>query len=662
MPGKLVSGTTTTTTFIAFLLILSLSAMSSSSSYALSASPSSVSSSFSKSSSSSSSFSKSSASASSYSKPTSLPTTTRLLSASTPQCSSIQPKEETGVWNLRQKSSTIDGDGNAAIIADGRGVLVGILDTGCDVAAHGLSGKTSDGRRKYLDFVDCTGDGDLDMTTTLAVRKKEDDNKEKKDDVLVKLTKDDEKEDSGGDGTKVGEDENDQKKKKTEDESSNSKKTIVNIIHNEEEDVDTIVGISGRTLKLNPSWSTSLDEIKLSVVRLYQLLPGSVETRLRKERRMDFDRKNGIVLAYLQSQIDALENGYNINDNDHNDTEKTMTKKERDDLKKDLSIRMEEIETATESYVDDGPYMDVLLFRSSYHRSDEITSDGNVDNIGTGEEKWHAIIDVNANGDLTKSEPLTPFGSSGLYGTLGYGSALTYCIQVYDDGDVLNIVTDAGSHGTHVAGIVAAHYPTEEENNNNNNDDSDVIDNINDNDGVAPGAQILALKIGDGRLGSAETGTGLIRALIHAKNRGCDVVNLSFGEPAWEDRDSGEVAKMFQKAVRDWNVIVFTSAGNDGPALSTLGSPGTLSDVITVGAYVSGPMMKDMYSTLPPPMLSSENDSDKGLLPGGSSYDFTSRGPTPDGHYPDICAPGGAIAPVPRHTLQVRQCFIYFID
>ena len=76
------------------------------------------------------------------------------------------------------------------------------------------------------------------------------------------------------------------------------------------------------------------------------------------------------------------------------------------------------------------------------------------------------------------------------YASLTKIDNLNVSVNIWDDGDVVEIVSICSSHGTHVASISAAHFPDEPEKN-----------------GLAPGAQIISVTIGDGRLGSMETGT-----------------------------------------------------------------------------------------------------------------------------------------------------------
>lgn len=78
----------------------------------------------------------------------------------------------------------------------------------------------------------------------------------------------------------------------------------------------------------------------------------------------------------------------------------------------------------------------------------------------------------------------------------------------------------SASHGTHVSSIASGNYSQEEK---------------REIDGVAPGAKIVSLCIGEGRLGSMETGTSIIRAIVKVMElckagKRVHLINMSYGE------------------------------------------------------------------------------------------------------------------------------------
>ena len=126
-------------------------------------------------------------------------------------------------------------------------------------------------------------------------------------------------------------------------------------------------------------------------------------------------------------------------------------------------------------------------------------------------------------------------------------------------------------HGTHVAGIIAANGRVQ---------------------GVAPEADIYAYRaLGPGGQGTTEQ---VIEAIEKAVEDGVDVLNLSLGNtvngPDWP------TSLALDKAVEQ-GVVAVTSSGNSGPAMWTVGSPGTAQQAISVGA--SAPPMQTPYITIP---------------------------------------------------------------
>ncbi len=144
----------------------------------------------------------------------------------------------------------------------------------------------------------------------------------------------------------------------------------------------------------------------------------------------------------------------------------------------------------------------------------------------------------------------------------------TYRFFIGADPDEYDSARDDDGHGTHTASTAAGNAGVEA---------SMYGLPLGTVSGVAPRAQIIAYK-GLGTLGGFTS--DLAAAIDQAVADGVDVINYSIGGGA-AGPGADEIAFLFADVA---GVFVATSAGNSGPGASTLGNPGTMPWMTTVGA------------------------------------------------------------------------------
>ncbi|OUS32263.1 alkaline serine protease [Thalassotalea sp. 42_200_T64] len=249
-----------------------------------------------------------------------------------------------------------------------------------------------------------------------------------------------------------------------------------------------------------------------------------------------------------------------------------------------------------------------------------------------GKRKWQPKAVVAEYIEATSAHAANNFGDSVTIGFLDTGldqlSGLSTDLYgrdkawgTYDaiNNSVSNYDDEASGHGTHVASIAA-------------NSDYDVYGKIY---GVAPNAALVGIKAFDanGQATYADVIRGIDWALQVKDQINLKVLNMSFSGPVrsnyWDDPLNLAVMKAWQAGI-----VVVASAGNTGPEPMTIGVPGNVPYIITVGA------MTDNYT--------STDVSDDKLAT------FSAAGPTFEGFVkPEILAPGGHLSGLMSYDSQI---------
>ena len=282
----------------------------------------------------------------------------------------------------------------------------------------------------------------------------------------------------------------------------------------------------------------------------------------------------------------------------------------------------------------------ISTFLESYTTGGDANGDANRD--GDTTDSWGVLydpaagtvrVDLNNNFDFSDDTPMKPYKDGFQVGYFGTDDPKTdvverqpFVVEIRKDvpmdpyggnwvgkkADFVNIGVIEGSHGSHVAGITAAHGLFGGKMN-----------------GAAPGAKIVSSRACTWSGGC--TSVALTEGMIDlVTNRGVDIVNMSIGGlPALNDGNNAR-AELYTRLIDTYGVQLVISAGNSGPGANTIGDPSLADKVISVGATISKETWAANYG--------SEVKKKYAMMP------FSSRGPREDGGFtPTLVAPGAAI-------------------
>ncbi|MFN3873428.1 MAG: S8 family serine peptidase [Ignavibacterium sp.] len=277
-----------------------------------------------------------------------------------------------------------------------------------------------------------------------------------------------------------------------------------------------------------------------------------------------------------------------------------------------------------------GAFPEKHLINSNSNSSD-LNGNGSTDDVyyfivyKTAYNYWVVYFDLNGNGDLSDEKPLRNYKENFDAFTIERTKGLapfTMALNIFPEENKVVFFFDDGSHGTHCAGIASGYN----------------IGEVGIN-GVAPGTNIIALKIGHNNFpGGATVNESMKKAYLYAdkisreRKEPC-IISMSYGIGS-EIENRSEMENFLAKLLKDNPYLyVSVSNGNEGPGISSSGLPASSNYVFSSGAVLAKEVARDNYG----------ND-----LPNDVILHFSSRGG--EVSKPDVVSPGAATSTVPNFT------------